>query len=151
QFRRPLRACRRCVARPGVAAIDGAAERRARTPRLVARAVGDRAGRRVVVGRVDSPAAMGSAMNAKAAKAGASIAKVAKLVAAFATARMIVLSPYEAFAGERYALVITGASGGDTYAQKYDAWRSSFTTTLREKFHYAPERTIVLAETESDG
>jgi hypothetical protein len=90
-------------------------------------------------------------MNAKAAKAGASIAKVAKLVAAFATSALILLSPYAAFAGERYALVITGASGGDTYAQKYDAWRSSFTTTLREKFHYAPERTIVLAETESDG
>jgi hypothetical protein len=54
-------------------------------------------------------------------------------------------------AGERYALVITGASGGDTYAQKYSAWRVAFTTTLREKFHYAPERIIVLAENDGDG
>jgi len=55
-----------------------------------------------------------------------------------------------AFGGERYALVITGASGGDTYAQKYLAWRVQFTTTLRETFHYAPDHIIALAETESD-
>jgi hypothetical protein len=54
-------------------------------------------------------------------------------------------------AGERYALIITGASGGEQYARKYDAWRVAFTTTLRDKFHYAPDRTVVLAETASDG
>ena len=56
-----------------------------------------------------------------------------------------------ALAGERYALVITGASGGEQYSAKYDAWRDAFTATLRDKFHYAPDRTIVLAENESDG
>ena len=40
--------------------------------------------------------------------------------------------------------MITGASGGEQYAKKYDAWRTAFTTTLREKFHYPPERIIVL-------
>jgi hypothetical protein len=54
-------------------------------------------------------------------------------------------------AGERYALVITGASGGDAYAQKYQTWRAAFTATLREKFGYSSERLLVLAEAESRG
>jgi len=56
-----------------------------------------------------------------------------------------------AAAGERYALIVTGASGGDVYEQKYAKWRDSLVATLREKFHYVPERIVVLAETESDG
>jgi len=56
-----------------------------------------------------------------------------------------------AFAGERYALVVTGASGGEAYQQKYDRWRATFLSILRERFHYAPERVYVLAEQESEG
>ena len=56
-----------------------------------------------------------------------------------------------AFAGEKYAVVISGAAGGDAYAQKYAKWRTSFTELLRTKFEYPPERVIVLAESESDG
>jgi hypothetical protein len=51
-----------------------------------------------------------------------------------------------ATAGERYALIVTGASGGDAYALKYAKWRASFVETLRGKFHYDPQRLIVLAE-----
>ncbi len=51
-----------------------------------------------------------------------------------------------ASAGERYALVVTGASGGEPYAQKYTRWRVSFVDTLRGKFHYDPARLIVLGE-----
>ncbi|MCU1382524.1 MAG: hypothetical protein JWL71_1221 [Acidobacteria bacterium] len=54
--------------------------------------------------------------------------------------------PDAARAGDRYALVITGANGGDAYAQKYAKWRRSFVATLRDKFHYDPERLIVLAD-----
>jgi len=61
------------------------------------------------------------------------------------------VSPSIAHAGERYALVITGASGGDAYAQKYAKWRTSFVDTLRGKFHYEPQRLFVLAETAADG
>ena len=43
-----------------------------------------------------------------------------------------------AFAGERYALIITGASGGEAYQQKYDRWRATFLATLRERFAYKP-------------
>jgi len=56
-----------------------------------------------------------------------------------------------AFAGERYALVVTGASGGDVYAEKYDRWRAAFVTTLRDRLGYQPERILVLAETASEG
>jgi hypothetical protein len=52
-----------------------------------------------------------------------------------------------AHAGERYALVVTGASGGEVYAEKYAKWRTSFVETLRGKFHYDPQRLLVLAET----
>lgn len=56
-----------------------------------------------------------------------------------------------AAAGDRYALVVTGASGGDAYARKYATWRVSFVDTLRTTFHYEPRRLIVLADTESAG
>jgi hypothetical protein len=75
----------------------------------------------------------------------------ARTLAASAAVACVCLAPSAVWAGERYALVITGASGGDAYAAKYDGWRLEFTTLLREKFHYAPERTIVLAEKEADG
>jgi hypothetical protein len=54
--------------------------------------------------------------------------------------------PSDVAAGERFALVVTGASGGDVYAQKYAKWRASFVETLRGRFHYEPERLIVLAD-----
>jgi hypothetical protein len=56
-----------------------------------------------------------------------------------------------ASAGERYALVVTGASGAETYAQKYAKWRAGFVATLRDKFGYKADAVIVLAEDESDG
>ncbi len=65
-----------------------------------------------------------------------------------AAALLLVLAvASDAAAGNRFALVVTGASGGDAYAQKYAKWRTSFVETLRGKFHYDPERLIVLAET----
>jgi hypothetical protein len=65
---------------------------------------------------------------------------------AVAALAFVVLTPSLAPAGERYALVITGANGGDVYAQKYTKWRTSFVETLRGKFHYDPQRLIVLAD-----
>jgi hypothetical protein len=65
---------------------------------------------------------------------------------AVAALAFVVLTPSLARAGERYALVITGANGGDVYAQKYTKWRTSFVDTLRGKFHYDPQRLIVLAD-----
>jgi hypothetical protein len=54
-------------------------------------------------------------------------------------------------AAERFALIVTGASGGPQYAEKYAAWRASLLTTLRDTFRYPDDRIIVLAETEEPG
>jgi hypothetical protein len=55
------------------------------------------------------------------------------------------------FAGDNYAVVITGASGGEPYAAKYTAWRQSFVSTLRTKFDYPEDRITVLAESAGAG
>jgi hypothetical protein len=54
-------------------------------------------------------------------------------------------------AADQYALVITGAAGGDTYARKYDTWRASFVFTLRDKFGFDDTHLFVLADHESAG
>jgi hypothetical protein len=55
------------------------------------------------------------------------------------------------FAGENYALVVTGASGGEPYATKYSNWRQSFVSTLRTKFGYPDDHVIVIAESPGVG
>ncbi len=55
------------------------------------------------------------------------------------------------FAGENYALVVTGASGGEPYATKYTNWRQSFVSTLRTKFGYPDDHVIVIAESPGAG
>jgi len=62
-----------------------------------------------------------------------------------------VLAAASSFAGERYALIVTGASGGDDYARKYDTLRVSFVSTLKEKFGFDQPHLSVLADHESAG
>jgi hypothetical protein len=64
---------------------------------------------------------------------------------------LLALAASNAFAGDRYALVVTGASGGEAYQQKYDRWRGTFLATLRDRFGYAQDHLLVLAENESEG
>lgn len=54
-------------------------------------------------------------------------------------------------AGERYALVITGASGGPQYAEKYDEWRSEFVQLLQGPLEYPEDHVLLLAEEEFAG
>lgn len=68
---------------------------------------------------------------------------------ALALAAVCLASP--AAAGDNYALVVTGASGGDVYAKKYDGWRRSFVSALRDKFAYPADHVIALAEKEEPG
>jgi hypothetical protein len=49
-------------------------------------------------------------------------------------------------AAERYAVVVTGASGGPEYAKKYETWRSAFVTTLENKLGYPQDHIVVLGE-----
>ncbi len=59
--------------------------------------------------------------------------------------------PLAADAGDRYALVVSGASGGPAYAQKYDRWRTALLTALREKYGFENSRLFVLGETPAEG
>jgi hypothetical protein len=59
--------------------------------------------------------------------------------------------PSAASAGDRYALIISGASGGPQYAQRYQALRKSLVSTLRQKFGYADDHLIMLAEAPEAG
>jgi hypothetical protein len=54
-------------------------------------------------------------------------------------------------AADRFAVVITGASAGQAYAEKYDRWRTSFVATLTRTFKYPEEHVSVLAEHEGEG
>jgi hypothetical protein len=56
-----------------------------------------------------------------------------------------------AAAAERYALIVTGASGGPQYATKYETWRASFITTLRDRFGYPEDHIVLLADEEAPG
>jgi hypothetical protein len=56
-----------------------------------------------------------------------------------------------AFASERFALIVTGASGGPEFATKYNEWRSSFSAILRARFGYPDNHVVVLAEQEQPG
>ena len=73
------------------------------------------------------------------------------LASALAVVLALLLSASAAHAGDRYALIVTGASGGEAYAQKYTKWRVAFAATLRDKFGYTPDRMFVLAETAGEG
>jgi hypothetical protein len=63
----------------------------------------------------------------------------------------LALAATSSFAADRYAVVVTGASGGDDYARKYDTLRVSFVSTLKEKFGFEPSHLAVLADHESAG
>ena len=64
------------------------------------------------------------------------------LLAAFA----FFLTAATAVAGDRYALIISGAAGGDQYAEKYNTWRTTIAATLVDTFKYPPDRVVVLAD-----
>ena len=56
-----------------------------------------------------------------------------------------------AVAGDRYALVVSGASGGIEFAMRYNHWRSSIASVLRARFGYPADHVVELAEVEEVG
>lgn len=56
-----------------------------------------------------------------------------------------------ATAAERYALIVTGASGGPAYAEKYDTWRTALVKALVESHGYPVNHIETLAERPSAG
>jgi hypothetical protein len=71
-------------------------------------------------------------------------------VCALACVALVATSRVSA-AGDRYALVVTGASGGPQYAEKYDEWRSAFVQLLQGPLGYPEDHVLVLAEEEFAG
>tara|TARA_B100001179_G_C18578986_1_gene398956 strand:+ start:643 stop:1590 length:948 start_codon:yes stop_codon:yes gene_type:complete len=49
-------------------------------------------------------------------------------------------------AQQRFALIVSGASGGSPYAERYDRWRGALVSSLRSDLHFQEEDLFVLAE-----
>jgi hypothetical protein len=61
---------------------------------------------------------------------------------------MVLLTPSSVVAQERFALIVSGATGGPTYARQYKQWRDTLSQTLVETMTFASSRVTVLAEGE---
>ena len=60
---------------------------------------------------------------------------------------LICALPSKAVADERYALIVTGASGGQEYAQQYEQWTSSLQRVLQGRMKIDAANITVLTET----
>ncbi len=67
-----------------------------------------------------------------------------RVVRAGVACLLLIASPLAA--ADRYAVIVTGASGGAPYSKKYDAWRDAFVATLETKLGYPRDHIVVLAE-----
>lgn len=64
-------------------------------------------------------------------------------------AALLVSIPSVAFAQERFALLVSGATGGDEYAAQYAAWTDTLQRTLVQRMGFDPARVTVLSETDN--
>lgn len=53
-----------------------------------------------------------------------------------------------AAAQQRFALIVSGASGGDEYAEQYAAWTGAFVKTLTDRMKFDPTHVTVLSDTD---
>jgi hypothetical protein len=65
---------------------------------------------------------------------------------AAALAAFVVASGSTAAAQERYAVIVTGAAGGEEFAAKYRKWRMSLGSMLREQFMFPADHVRLLGE-----
>jgi hypothetical protein len=73
------------------------------------------------------------------------------LVGALAFA-IVLAAPTVGLAQQQWALVVSGASGGPTYAEQQRGWRAAIATALVERYGFVEERVRVLTdETVRDG
>jgi hypothetical protein len=63
---------------------------------------------------------------------------------------MALLCATRAMAADNYVLIVSGASGGAPYAEKYDGWRNNLVTTLKTKFGYRDDQVVSLSEASRD-
>lgn len=67
---------------------------------------------------------------------------------AFLLLVVLLLAPAAAQAQQRFALIISGATGGDEYAAQYAAWTDGFSRTLVDRLRFASADVTVLSETD---
>ena len=68
-------------------------------------------------------------------------------IACLAAAAVILLHASSAAAGQRFALIVSGASGGPEYVAQYDRWSSDLAKSLIENLKVEPALVTVLADT----
>ena len=71
-----------------------------------------------------------------------------RVLRVFVVSLVVATVPASAFAGDRYALLVSGASGGLDFATRFKLWRSSIASVLRVRFGYADDHLVELAEHE---
>ncbi len=71
----------------------------------------------------------------------------ARVLAAIVSLMWLVATPCAA--ADNYALVVSGASGGEVYAKKYDDWLRTLVTTLTSTFGYPADHVLTLSEASS--
>jgi hypothetical protein len=59
---------------------------------------------------------------------------------------LVIAWPGAAWGQERSAVIVSGATGGQTYAQQYAAWTKTLTATLIERLKFDPDRIVSLSE-----
>jgi hypothetical protein len=59
---------------------------------------------------------------------------------------VVLMAPRAARGEDRYALIVSGASGGQKYAEKHEQWRTTLDTTLRQRLQFDSSRITVLTE-----
>ncbi len=62
----------------------------------------------------------------------------------------VVLLSSTASAGERYALIVAGASGGEKYAEQQQKWRDDLSAALRNTFLFPDANVVALGEDAGD-
>jgi len=62
---------------------------------------------------------------------------------------VLALAP-AAHAGERYAVIVSGPSGGERFAELQQAWRNTLTAALVDRLTFAPANVIVLGDDEAN-
>jgi hypothetical protein len=61
-------------------------------------------------------------------------------------ALLLLMSSAPAAAGERYALIVSGASGGPPYVEQYSRWAADLSRVLLERMKFVPANVVVLGE-----
>lgn len=60
----------------------------------------------------------------------------------------LLLAGATAEAQQRYALIVSGATGGEEYVEQYATWTSAFERTLTERMRFDAARVTILSETD---